>query len=236
MTETYPWAWYSDPAVLRRERERIFRSGVALRRPRRVGCRSRRRYFACTTGGLPVGRHPRPRAVSCARSSTSAATAARRSPPARAAGRRSSARTTPGHTDSTDGCARHRAAARGRSRRASSLVTAPARGVGAVPVRQRRSRRRRRPRSTSELPVRPGRRCVFRERVDYSLAANWKIAVENYLECYHCPVAHPGFSRLVDVDPGLRTASKATATIWSQYGQRAGRRRAAASSTSSGPV
>ena len=29
--------------------------------------------------------------------------------------------------------------------------------------------------------------------VDYDLATNWKIAVENYLECYHCPVAHPGF-------------------------------------------
>ena len=44
---------------------------------------------------------------------------------------------------------------------------------------------------------------VFRERVHYELAANWKIAVENYLECYHCPVAHPGFSRLVDVDPDV---------------------------------
>ena len=42
---------------------------------------------------------------------------------------------------------------------------------------------------------------VFRERTTYALAANWKIAVENYLECYHCAVAHPGFTRLVDVDP-----------------------------------
>ncbi len=31
--------------------------------------------------------------------------------------------------------------------------------------------------------------------------ANWKIVVENYLECYHCPVAHKSFSRLIDVDP-----------------------------------
>jgi choline monooxygenase len=30
---------------------------------------------------------------------------------------------------------------------------------------------------------------------------NWKVALENYLECYHCPVAHPGFSKLIDVDP-----------------------------------
>jgi phenylpropionate dioxygenase-like ring-hydroxylating dioxygenase large terminal subunit len=42
---------------------------------------------------------------------------------------------------------------------------------------------------------------VFHSRAPYTLAANWKVAVENYLECYHCPVAHPGFSDLVDVSP-----------------------------------
>jgi choline monooxygenase len=41
-----------------------------------------------------------------------------------------------------------------------------------------------------------------RQRVAYELAANWKIHVENYLECYHCPVAHPGFSSVMDVAPG----------------------------------
>ena len=30
-------------------------------------------------------------------------------------------------------------------------------------------------------------------------AANWKVCSENYLECYHCQVAHPGFSKVVDV-------------------------------------
>ena len=29
--------------------------------------------------------------------------------------------------------------------------------------------------------------------------ANWKVAVENYLECYHCAVAHPSFSDVIDV-------------------------------------
>jgi choline monooxygenase len=42
----------------------------------------------------------------------------------------------------------------------------------------------------------------LRQRFDYALAANWKIHVENYLECYHCPVAHPGFSAVMDVAPG----------------------------------
>ncbi|MBD0328545.1 MAG: aromatic ring-hydroxylating dioxygenase subunit alpha [Thermoleophilia bacterium] len=42
-------------------------------------------------------------------------------------------------------------------------------------------------------------RLRFHGRVEYELAANWKVACENYLECYHCPTAHPGFSALVDV-------------------------------------
>jgi choline monooxygenase len=32
------------------------------------------------------------------------------------------------------------------------------------------------------------------------MAANWKVVVDNYLECYHCPVAHPSFSDLIDLD------------------------------------
>ncbi|MGA2045458.1 MAG: aromatic ring-hydroxylating dioxygenase subunit alpha [Roseiarcus sp.] len=33
-------------------------------------------------------------------------------------------------------------------------------------------------------------------RQTYPIAANWKLAVENYLECYHCTPAHPEYSRL----------------------------------------
>ena len=33
-------------------------------------------------------------------------------------------------------------------------------------------------------------------RETYQLDANWKLAVENYLECYHCAPAHPEYSRL----------------------------------------
>ena len=42
----------------------------------------------------------------------------------------------------------------------------------------------------------------FHHRSEWSVAANWKIVAENFLECYHCAVAHPGFSKLVDVSPG----------------------------------
>ncbi len=33
----------------------------------------------------------------------------------------------------------------------------------------------------------------------YEIRANWKVVVDNYLECYHCRVAHPSFCDVVDV-------------------------------------
>jgi choline monooxygenase len=41
----------------------------------------------------------------------------------------------------------------------------------------------------------------FLQRSESELEANWKISAENFLECYHCPVAHPGFSAVMDVSP-----------------------------------
>lgn len=38
-------------------------------------------------------------------------------------------------------------------------------------------------------------------RTPFDMRANWKVVAENYLECYHCPPAHPGFSRVVEVGP-----------------------------------
>jgi choline monooxygenase len=42
---------------------------------------------------------------------------------------------------------------------------------------------------------------VFHSRVEFGANANWKIVVENFLECYHCATAHPSFSAEVDVHP-----------------------------------
>jgi len=39
-----------------------------------------------------------------------------------------------------------------------------------------------------------------RARHTCDVAANWKVVVDNYLECYHCPVAHKGFSSLIDTN------------------------------------
>ncbi len=33
-------------------------------------------------------------------------------------------------------------------------------------------------------------------RIEYEVAANWKLLVENYSECYHCPLIHPALAAL----------------------------------------
>jgi choline monooxygenase len=32
-------------------------------------------------------------------------------------------------------------------------------------------------------------------------ACNWKVCVENFLECYHCSIAHPSLAKAIDVSP-----------------------------------
>jgi choline monooxygenase len=41
---------------------------------------------------------------------------------------------------------------------------------------------------------------TFAHRLTYRIKANWKSVVDNFLECYHCPVAHKGFSSMIDMD------------------------------------
>jgi choline monooxygenase len=38
----------------------------------------------------------------------------------------------------------------------------------------------------------------FAERRDYLINCNWKVYVDNYLEGYHIPIAHPGLMREID--------------------------------------
>ena len=33
-------------------------------------------------------------------------------------------------------------------------------------------------------------------RIEYDVQANWKLLVENYSECYHCPLIHPALAKL----------------------------------------
>lgn len=41
---------------------------------------------------------------------------------------------------------------------------------------------------------------TFGCRLSYDIKSNWKNVVDNFLECYHCPVAHKDFCNLVDMD------------------------------------
>jgi phenylpropionate dioxygenase-like ring-hydroxylating dioxygenase large terminal subunit len=57
---------------------------------------------------------------------------------------------------------------------------------------------------------------VFHARVEFGANANWKVVVENFLECYHCATAHPAFSESVDVHPD-RYSLEAHPTFASQF-------------------
>ena len=57
---------------------------------------------------------------------------------------------------------------------------------------------------------------TFHSRVEFGSNANWKVVTENFLECYHCPTAHPGFSAAVDVHPD-RYVLEPHATFSSQH-------------------
>ena len=48
-------------------------------------------------------------------------------------------------------------------------------------------------------------------------ACNWKICVENFLECYHCAVAHPSLSKVLDVSPDAY-GLEARGRLASQFG------------------
>jgi Rieske 2Fe-2S family protein len=45
-------------------------------------------------------------------------------------------------------------------------------------------------------------------RIDYDVAANWKLIFENYSECYHCPTVHPQLVKLSPADSGENDLSE----------------------------
>lgn len=56
-------------------------------------------------------------------------------------------------------------------------------------------------------------------RLTYEIKSNWKNVVDNFLECYHCHVAHKDFVSLVDMD----TYKVTTHGIYSSHMAEAGR-------------
>ena len=62
-------------------------------------------------------------------------------------------------------------------------------------------------------------RLTFAHRLTYDIRSNWKNVIDNFLECYHCHVAHEDFVSLVDMD----TYSVTTHGIYSSHMAEAGR-------------
>jgi phenylpropionate dioxygenase-like ring-hydroxylating dioxygenase large terminal subunit len=60
---------------------------------------------------------------------------------------------------------------------------------------------------------------TFAHRLSYEIRSNWKNVVDNFLECYHCHVAHKDFVSLVDMD----TYKVATHDIYSSHMAEAGK-------------
>ncbi len=62
-------------------------------------------------------------------------------------------------------------------------------------------------------------RLTFAKRLNYQIQANWKNVVDNFLECYHCPIAHKDFCTLVD----MNTYKVTTHGIYSSHMAEAGK-------------
>jgi phenylpropionate dioxygenase-like ring-hydroxylating dioxygenase large terminal subunit len=62
-------------------------------------------------------------------------------------------------------------------------------------------------------------RLTFAKRLTYDVRSNWKNVIDNFLECYHCHVAHREFVALVDMD----TYEVRTHGIWSSHFAEAGK-------------
>ena len=54
---------------------------------------------------------------------------------------------------------------------------------------------------------------TFSRRLTYNVKANWKAVIDNFLECYHCPGAHKGFSSMFD----MQTYKVTTHNIYSSH-------------------
>jgi phenylpropionate dioxygenase-like ring-hydroxylating dioxygenase large terminal subunit len=202
--KSYPWSWYEDPEIARRERDRIFRRSwqYAGRRDELTAPGS---FAATHVGGLPVvltrDRDDVLRAFANVCRHRGAVVA-------HGAGERGTLQ-CPYHawTYGLEGCLRGAPRTRDDASfdpRALGLVPMAADtwgpfvfvnpDAGAAPLSE----------ALGDLPAVVAAHGTdvnalrFHHRVEYEIRANWKIALENYLECYHCQLNHPGLVSVID--------------------------------------
>jgi phenylpropionate dioxygenase-like ring-hydroxylating dioxygenase large terminal subunit len=200
-----PWAWYTDPEILRREGERIF--AHAWQYAGHTGQLADRGFFATSAGQVPVvvtrARDERLRAflnVCRHRGHVVASGAGTRETlqcpyHAWTYGLDGELRAAP-RSDREPGFERDELGLKqiqldtwGPFVFVNPDADAPplAEALGDVPAR------------VAEIVDVDS--IEWRFRTEFELETNWKISCENFLECYHCAVAHPGFSAAVDVSP-----------------------------------
>ncbi len=222
-TRTLPWSWYTDPAVLELEQVRIFaRSWQYVAHAGQL--RHPGSYVATRAGGLPVlvvrDRAGELRAFLnvCRHRGSLVCTGE---------GRRETLQ-CPYHAWTYDLDGSLRAAPRadrepGFDRDALGLLPLQVDAWGpfvfvnpdaaAAPLAEH----------LGELPALLAEGGVdvdalaFDRRADGEYEANWKLCVENYLECYHCSVAHPAFARAIEVAPGAYALEERPGLL-SQFG------------------
>ncbi len=201
---TVPWSWYSDPAILTAEMERIFRCSWQY-----VGhldeLQGPGSYFASETGPLPIvvtldGEGTLRAFVNICRH--------RGAIVATGAVKRGTLQ-CPYHawTYGLDGCLR--AAPRGGDDPAFDagqlgLVPVSVATWGPFVFANPDPAAEPLEHSLGDLPEIVAGHGLdlgslrFNRRVRYEIRANWKIAIENYLECYHCQLNHPSFVEVID--------------------------------------
>ena len=216
---TYPWSWYSDPDVLRAEEERIFaRSWHYVGHAGQLGRAGD--YFTTVVGRTPL-------VVTRAHDGEVRALVNvcrhRGSVVAEGAGNVTTLQ-CPYHAWTYGLEGRLRAAPRATFD-VADVSLAPARldtwgpflfvtpNAGAAPLAH----------VLGDVPERVAECGIdvdalrFHHRTEWTVEANWKVVCENFLECYHCPVAHKGFSALVDVSPDAYRL-EANGLVSSQFG------------------
>ena len=202
---TVPWEWYSAPAALLLERDRIFRCTWQYA-GRRDQVEEPGSFFTCDAGGIPLvvvrDKEATLRAfVNVCRH--------RGSIVCEGEGRRETLQ-CPYHAWTYDLEGSLRAAPRsdlepGFDRSELGLVAAQVETWGPFVFINADANAGPLAETLGELPALvaqagldlDGLRFLKRSHSEYE--ANWKVCCENFLECYHCQVAHPSFSRVVDV-------------------------------------
>jgi phenylpropionate dioxygenase-like ring-hydroxylating dioxygenase large terminal subunit len=217
MAETLPWSWYSDPEILRRERERIFRSAWQYVGHEAMVAEPGDR-FAAEAGDVPVlvvrdgdtvraflnvCRHRGSQLVEGARNAKSIQCPYH----AWTYGLDGSLLAAPRADHEADFDSAELSLVELRLERWGPLLFVNA-DRDAEPLAE----------TLGSLPeLVPLEGLEFRLRDEYVLDANWKIAGENFLECYHCPVAHKGFTSAFEVSPDAYRLEPTGEYVLSQF-------------------